>query len=293
MITYLKPEDNPYHVLVCDITHKCNMKCANCYIPNRNIADMNNERLFEFLKRLPKRVEVRLMGGEPTVRKDLPYLINNIRKLGHRPTILTNGLKLHRKKYVEELYNAGLRSLNISMNGADDDSVYEVMDEMKCATKKIKAMENVASLGMYLNINCIIQKGVNEHVPERLISMCKEKNLNAVLRFRNVGQIGRYTLEREENYTFDDLVQLIANVTHKPIDWIREHHYVDGYNEEHNVLFPLEENKRRHTTWIKITDWSPPGETIPDPKSKRRGRITENFMVAPFFEHVKENEGGY
>ena len=44
--------------------------------------------------------------------------------------------------------------------------------------------------------------------------------------------------------------------------------------------------------WAKITNWNVENSN-PDPNSIRRGRITENFMVAPFFEHVATNEGGY
>jgi hypothetical protein len=45
--------------------------------------------------------------------------------------------------------------------------------------------------------------------------------------------------------------------------------------------------------WIKVTDWSPEDSDIPDPGSIRRGRITQEFKVAPFFEHVKLNEFQY
>lgn len=280
------PEENIFHSIVVDLTHRCNMECANCYIPNREIDDMDVEKLYDLISRLPKRAEIRLMGGEPTVRKDLPEIIHNIRKLGHRPTILTNGLKLGNVAYVQRLINAGLRSLNISMNGADDDDVYEVMDGIRCADRKMAAFKNVMDSKVLLNINCIIQKGVNEHVPGRLLELVGDKPV--VLRFRNVGQIGRYSLEKDENYTFDELITMIAKLTGVTEDFIHQHHTVEGFNEEHNVLFPIGPKQ-----YVKITDWAPYSEDIPDPGSKRRGRVTEGFMLAPFFEHVKENEFGY
>ena len=54
MIKYkiYEPEDNPFDLLLADITHRCNMECANCYIPNRHIPDMDVEKLYEFLERL-------------------------------------------------------------------------------------------------------------------------------------------------------------------------------------------------------------------------------------------------
>lgn len=291
----IEPEQSKFKTLVADITHRCNMECANCYVPNRTIPDMDLEKLYDLARRLPQRTEFRLMGGEPTVRKDLPDIISNIRKLGHRPTILTNGLKLGNFDYVKTLYDAGLRSLNISMNGADDDAVYTVMDELKCADRKMAALRNVIKLNMFVNINCILQKGVNDHIPERLISIFKNEFPNAagVLRFRNVGQIGRYTLRKNQNHTFDELIEKFAKVINKDVDYIKSMNVVEGFVEKYNVLFPLDESKKRSGLWIKITDWSPDSSDIPDPDSIRRGRITQNFKLAPFFEHVKLNEGGY
>lgn len=291
----IDPEQSHYKTLIADITHRCNMECANCYIPNRDIPDMDLDRLYDLAKRLPHRTEFRLMGGEPTVRKELPDIISNIRKLGHRPTILTNGLKLGNFDYAKELYDAGLRSLNISMNGADDDNVYEVMDELRCADRKMAALRNVVKLNMFININCILQKGVNDHIPERLINIFKNEfpNTAGILRFRNVGQIGRYTLEKHENHTFDELITKFSSIVDKDPEYIKSMNVVEGVVEKYNVLFPLDETKKRSGIWIKITDWSPNESQIPDPMNVRRARITQNFKLAPFFEHVKLNEGGY
>ena len=51
MIKYkiYEPEDNPFDLLLADITHRCNMECANCYIPNRHITDMDVDKLYKFL----------------------------------------------------------------------------------------------------------------------------------------------------------------------------------------------------------------------------------------------------
>ena len=43
----------------------------------------------------------------------------------------------------------------------------------------------------------------------------------------------------------------------------------------------------------KNPNWSSDDSDIPDPGSKRRGRITQDFKIASFLEHVAENEFGY
>ena len=37
----LDPEDNHFTDVTADVTHQCNMTCQNCYIPNRDIPDMD------------------------------------------------------------------------------------------------------------------------------------------------------------------------------------------------------------------------------------------------------------
>ncbi len=36
----IKPEDSKYRIVYLDIVHRCNMECANCYLPNRDFADL-------------------------------------------------------------------------------------------------------------------------------------------------------------------------------------------------------------------------------------------------------------
>lgn len=285
----LNPEENTFHTLCVDITHRCNMNCVNCYIPNRNIPDMDIIKLQQFLLRLPKRTDIRIIGAEPTVRKDLPQIIAMVRKLGHRPTLNTNGLKLANADYVKRLFDSGLRSVSISMNGADSDLLYMQTDNLICAKKKIKALENCIKKNLYVNINCLIMKGVNESAIPRLLEIAKSFNVKLILRFRNVAELGRYSKVDNQNYTFDELINLIGITAGVDPEEIKKNNVVQGYEEEHNVLF----NVPNTLIKIKITDWAPNDSIIPDPNSTRRGRITENFKIAPFFEHVKINEFNY
>jgi ABC-type proline/glycine betaine transport system ATPase subunit len=47
------------------------------------------------------------------------------------------------------------------------------------------------------------------------------------------------------------------------------------------------------TTSLRITDWSLMDEGYSAQDNLKRGRITENFKLAPFFDHLRENENGY
>jgi len=306
MLNYyeLEPEHNHFNDVIVDVTHRCNMTCKNCYIPNREIPDMDMDKMLDCISRFPKRTSIRIIGAEPTMRNDLMDIISRIKQLGHRQILLTNGLRLSREKYVRDLKQAGLTHVYLSLNGVDNDDWYEQIDELRCANKKIKALENLAKNKFIVQTGTIIAQGVNEEAPGKLMKLFERVGLeHAVMRIKNVGQIGRYMNGVDENLKMDDLVDMCAKQFGLSTDYINEWRSVplleDLEPEPNSFMFPLNpasagKNIHRSGIWVKIADWDTDNDSgIPSPNSMRRGRITENFKIAPFFEHVKMNEGGY
>ncbi len=306
MLNYyeLEPENNHFNDVCVDVTHRCNMKCKNCYVPNREIPDMDIDKLIDCLSKFPKRASIRIIGAEPTMRSDLPDIISRIKALGHRQILLTNGLRLARAGYVEKLKKAGLTHVYLSLNGADNDDWYETIDEMPCAVKKVKALQNLVKNKMIIQTGTIIVRDVNETAPKEMVRLFNQVGLkNVVMRIKNVGQIGRYMNGVEENLKMDDLVELVCSQLNLDKDYVntwRDKPILDTLEPEPNsFMFPADPNSagknlHRSGLWIKLANWDTENDSgIPSPNSLRRGRITENFKVAPFFEHVKLNEGGY
>jgi hypothetical protein len=119
------------------------------------------------------------------------------------------------------------------------------------------------------------------------------------MRIKNVGQLGRYQTEVDDNVKLNQLVKLCAeqmDVSEDYINSFRDAKLYGMYQESNSILFPLREGNKvlNRGRWVKITNWDTDNESgIPDPNSQRRGRITDNFTVAPLYEHIKMNEGGY
>ena len=295
MRTYA-PAENPYRTLMVDLTHRCNMACANCYIPNRDVPDMDVGRLRGLLEELPRRTEIRLVGAEPTMRRDLPRIIEMVRKTGHNPYLISNGLRLAQASYVRALCNAGLRRVYISLNGADRDDWYDHIDNLRCAEKKVRALQNVADNRMLIGTGTILVRGVNEGAVERVIGMVRGSGASyVVMRFRNVGAIGRFDRAAEAaNLSLDEMRGLVATALDRPASRLQPHLDRHTVNESAVRWFPVDED-RGHAIgrWIKLTDWTVNESGIVDAGSRRRGRVTPDFRIAPFFEHVKANEGGY
>lgn len=310
----LDPQENHFSDVMVDITHRCNMTCKNCYVPNRYIPDMDIEKLIHTIEQFPKRVMIRVVGAEPTVRKDLPEIISRIRATGHRATLLTNGLKLADNSYVRALRDSKLNHVYLSMNGVDNDDWYESIDEMRCADKKVAALKNLVNNKFIIDTGTIIVKGVNDQAPGKMLELYQRLGIrHALCRIKNVGKLGRsmfddnageHKLTVNTNYSINGLIRLVSEQTGLSVDYIESWRHRPIYEntepEETSFMFPLDpksEGRLLHKSgiWFKIADWNtfsnPDG--VPLPNNTRRGRLTQDFKVAPMSEHVKRNEGGY
>ena len=268
------PEDCPYETVIVDITHRCNMACRNCYIPNRTIPDLEAEWVVSMLRRLPRGTNVRFVGAEPTLHPDLPRLIAESRRSRLHPVLVSNGLRLSDLSYVRELKRAGLRVVYVSLNGGFDDALYEAIDDLRCAERKRAALENLREENLYTSVGMIIVRGVNEHEPANVLRYISTAPFIRELHLRSVGAIGRYM--SESSLTLQELG-----------DVLRRASGADGH------AVPLRPNRDSHIEMrfaqrvrIHLTVW-------PELGSTRRGRLTPEGTIQPFFEHVLENEGGY
>lgn len=292
LITF-EPSDSPFEAIYVDITHRCQMACANCYLPNRVIPDMDVEKLYDVLRNLPGKTDIRLIGGEPTLRNDLVSIVRTIVDLGHRPMLITNGLKLSDLEYCKDLKEAGLAYAQISLNGFNDDSIYKIIDKMECAKQKMSAIENCDQVGIGVAVSTILIKNINDHLFSEIINYMKKFKKSTRVNFRNVGDLGRSMAGEIDNLTFDDLISLTSKETNVSMDEIKK--YMSSPNQ---IRFPYKIGaKRSETIWIKLTDWQNYPLGVIDRemiiKNSVKGRISQEFKLVPFFEHVKLNEFGY
>jgi cyclic pyranopterin phosphate synthase len=108
------------------VTDRCNIRCFYCmpednvqYVPRQEILSFEEiERFVQVAVSLGV-TKLRLTGGEPLVRRDLPALIRKLSKVpGIRDLALTtNGVLL--AQHAEALYEAGLRRLNVHLDTLD------------------------------------------------------------------------------------------------------------------------------------------------------------------------------
>jgi molybdenum cofactor biosynthesis enzyme MoaA len=247
------------------------MACRNCYIPVRDLPDLPVDWLYDVLARLPRRTRIRLVGAEPTMREDLPEIITEVRRLGHLPVILSNGLKLGRASYVARLKAAGLGTAYLSMNGGRRDDLYEEIDELACAERKRQALDNLLAHHLHVTVGCIVVPGVNDaHLAEFLPWLLAKGVIDVHL--RSVGQVGDFI----ENASLD--IGALERVMRASLPAGVE-----------PVLVKEELSSREFRAGraqIQLTEW-------PELGSLDRGRIAPDGFVEPMFESIVANAGRY
>ena len=285
----MRPEENTFKTISIQTTYKCQMKCANCYLGdmlnNDKFADIDLDKYEDVLKRLPNRCDIRLIGAEPTMNPNLFEPVRIARKHGHRPSLLTNGLKLRSYEYARELKKSGINMLGISMNGGLDDDMYELLDNGRYAKQKMIALENCFKFKIIPHVNVILIPD-NAHVlvplADHMLRLAEKYNMTKypiMLRVKSVGEVGNYL--KTHTYRIDEMIGLLRHsFGYFPVDFT-----VNGYEEKNTCVFKLPNGLLG-----KITDWTLDDDGIPDSNSKRRGILTDKYEIMPFFEYYSQIE---
>jgi len=108
-----RKEKIPFKQLALPVTYQCNLHCPMCYEPDRESKEVSIEKFTTTIKEFSGNL-VKITGGEPTLRKDLPILIKMAKEQGKEPTLCSNCVKLANMKYVKMLKKAGIKHLLLS-----------------------------------------------------------------------------------------------------------------------------------------------------------------------------------
>src|SRR5262249_47621443 len=107
--------------------------------------------------------KLRLTGGEPTLRADLPKLVAMLRTIPDVDIAMTtNGTLL--KSQAQALADAGLDRVTVSLDSLDD-VVFRSMNDMDFPVDLVlEGIEAAAAAGLGpIKVNAVVRKGVNDH----------------------------------------------------------------------------------------------------------------------------------
>jgi cyclic pyranopterin phosphate synthase len=165
----LDPFDRQIHYLRLSVTDLCNLRCRYC-MPAEGVPRVSHGDIlsFEEIRDLTLKAtrmgfdKVRLTGGEPLVRRGIVSLV---RMLGVIPGIrdfamTTNGTLL--RHYADQLREAGLHRLNISLDSTDPEQ-YAAITRVGKLTDVLDGIQAALDAGFgHIKLNCVIQEHPDE-----------------------------------------------------------------------------------------------------------------------------------
>ena len=164
----------PLRDLRVSVTDRCNFRCRYCMpreVFGAGFAFLPREQIlsFEEIARVARAAaglgarKVRLTGGEPLLRAELPRLVEMLAAIpGLEVALTTNGSLL--ASQAPALARAGLRRVTVSLDSLDD-GVFRAMNDAAFPVRLVlEGIEAAAAAGLApLKVNAVVRRGVNDH----------------------------------------------------------------------------------------------------------------------------------
>ncbi|MBS0268432.1 MAG: GTP 3',8-cyclase MoaA [Proteobacteria bacterium] len=171
------------------VTDRCDFRCVYCmtehmtFLPKRDLLTLEElDRLCAaFIRQGVKKL--RITGGEPLVRRNILWLF---RALGRHLetgaleelTLTTNASQL--EKYASELYSAGVRRINVSLDTLDPVK-FKAVTRWGDLANVLRGVDAAEAAGIRVKFNAVALKGINEDEIEDLIRFAHGRGADLTL----------------------------------------------------------------------------------------------------------------
>lgn len=188
----------PLRDLRVSVTDRCNFRCRYCmprerfgkehnFLPKSEILSYEEIQKFVLACKPLGLRKVRITGGEPLLRKDLPKLVRYISDLGLEVALTTNGSFL--KREAARLAEAGLDRVTISLDAVDQELHSRITDSNVTVGDILDGIHEAISRGLGpVKVNCVVQRGVNESQIPKLVRQFR--GTGAIVRFIEFMDVG-------------------------------------------------------------------------------------------------------
>lgn len=199
--------NRPIRDLRISVIDRCNLRCQYCmpadqFGPDFVFLPKSALLTYEEIVRLAKIFvmlgveKIRLTGGEPLLRRDLPILVHKLSVIDELNDIslTTNGILL--SKLAGDLKKAGLKRVNVSLDSLNDE-LFGTINGREIGTKPvIDGIEAAKKAGLGVKINMVVKKGLNDSEIIPMAEFCKDEGLQLrFIEFMDVGSTNGWKMD--------------------------------------------------------------------------------------------------
>ncbi len=201
----------------------CDLKCIFCY-------NDNMKRKWKSIKELKKEIHrarfvygnssIDFMGGEPTLHPKIIELIRYCSKIGIKPTLITNGLKLSDIIFLKKLKKVGISEFLVSIHGIGktEDKIFNT-NKKGYFKLQMKAIDNINKLKIPFRINTTLIK-YNKKDLIKIAKLAVKKKAKAInfIMFNP-----HFAWSKRKNIKFQDKYSNITPYLKKVINYLEKH----------------------------------------------------------------------
>jgi len=199
--------------------YRCNSFCIFCSISeelrDKNLSSEKAYLLLDKHIKLYEPEEVRIGGGEPTIRKDLPNLIELAKKSRVKNiSIQTNGYMLSYDEYLEKIVRSGLNKVRLSFRASDSNS-YRLITRVDNSFEYVdRALKNIKKFKLKTIVDIVLLRNILDKL-EDIIDFLSMKGIKDI----NIWSLwyeGRAVKNTDTiSYLFSDASELLKRIVIK------------------------------------------------------------------------------
>jgi cyclic pyranopterin phosphate synthase len=201
------------------VTDKCNLRCVYC-MPEEGLPWLRREQLLSY-EEIAEVVRVmagmglrrvRITGGEPLVRRDLPVLVRKIRAIGGIDDVALSTNAVLLTEMAGELRDAGVDRLNVSLDSLRPERIDAIARRAGSADAILRGLDAAERAGFApIKINCVVMRGRNDDEVADFAAVTRERPWH--VRFIEVMPTGdNLGVSRDEFVSADEILERVRGV---------------------------------------------------------------------------------
>jgi cyclic pyranopterin phosphate synthase len=221
------PESGPMHdgfgrrieYLRISVTDKCNLRCVYC-MPEEGLPWLRRDQLlsYEEIAEIVRVMagmglrKIRITGGEPLVRRDLPTLVRKIRVIDGIADVALSTNAVLLTEMADELRDAGVDRLNVSLDSLRPERIDAISRRAGSARAVFRGLEAAERAGFApIKLNCVVMRGRNDDEVADFAAATRERPWH--VRFIEVMPTGdNLGVSRDEFVSADEMLARMREI---------------------------------------------------------------------------------